>query len=62
VSPKVPCQELVGTLLRLAGVELSSTFEKTLRELEGSQLAIEVLKSRGFSGSSCWLGVVSSFV
>jgi hypothetical protein len=56
MSPKVPCQELIGTLLRLAGVELSSTFEKTLRELEGSQLAIEVLKSQGFSVAFVRLG------
>jgi hypothetical protein len=62
MSPKVPCQELVGTLLRLAGVKLSSAFEKILRELEGSQLTIEVLKSQGFSGSFCWLGVIASFV
>jgi hypothetical protein len=43
-------------------VRLSSMPEKILRELEGFQLANEVLKSRGFSGSSCWLGVASSFV
>jgi hypothetical protein len=35
--------------------------EKILEELEGFQLAIEVLKSRGFSGRFCWLGVVASF-
>jgi hypothetical protein len=34
--------------------------EKILQELDGFQLAIEVLNSRGFSGSSCWLGVASS--
>jgi hypothetical protein len=36
--------------------------EKILRELEGFRLANEVLKSRGSSSSSCWLGVASSFV
>jgi hypothetical protein len=36
--------------------------EKILRELGGSQLAIEVLKGRGFPGSSCWLVVVASFM
>jgi hypothetical protein len=36
--------------------------EKILQELEGFQLAIEVLKSLGFSGSICWLGVITSFV
>jgi hypothetical protein len=34
--------------------------ENILRELEGFQLAIEVLKSRGFSGSSYMLGAVTS--
>jgi hypothetical protein len=33
-----------------------------LRELEGFQLAIEVLKNRGFSGSFFCLGVVASFM
>jgi hypothetical protein len=33
-----------------------------LRELEGFQLAIEVVKSLSFSSSSGWLGVASSFV
>jgi hypothetical protein len=36
--------------------------KKILQELEGFQLAIEVLKSRSFSGSFCWPGVVASFV
>jgi hypothetical protein len=36
--------------------------EKILRELEVVQLAIEVLKSRGFSGSFCCLGVVASLM
>jgi hypothetical protein len=36
--------------------------EKILQELEGFQLAIEALKSRGFSGSFYWLGVIASFV
>jgi hypothetical protein len=36
--------------------------EKILQALEVFQLAIEVLKSRGVSGSFCWLGVVTSFV
>jgi hypothetical protein len=36
--------------------------EKILRELESFQPTVEVLKSRGFSGSSCWLGVIDSFM
>jgi hypothetical protein len=47
-------------ILKVSGVRPSSMPEKILRELEGFELAIEVLKSRGFSGSSCWLGVASS--
>jgi hypothetical protein len=43
---------------KVSGVRLSNMPEKILRELEGYQLAIEVLKSRGFSGSFCCLGVV----
>jgi hypothetical protein len=35
--------------------------EKILQELEGFQLAIEILKSRGFSGRFRWFGVVASF-
>jgi hypothetical protein len=35
--------------------------EKILQELEGFQLATEVLKSRDFSGRFCWLGVIASF-
>jgi hypothetical protein len=46
----------------VSGVRLSGMPEMILRELEGFQLAIEVLKSWGFSGSFCWLGVVASFV
>jgi hypothetical protein len=34
--------------------------EKILQELEGFQLAVGVLKSRGFSGSFCCLGVIAS--
>jgi hypothetical protein len=34
--------------------------EKILQELEGFQLAIEVLKSRGFSARFCWPNTVSS--
>jgi hypothetical protein len=45
-----------------SAVRLSSMPEKILRELEGFQLAIEILKSRGFLGSFCWLGVVASFM
>jgi hypothetical protein len=47
---------------KVSGVRLSNMPEKILRELEGYQLAIEVLKSRGFSGIFCWLGVVASFM
>jgi hypothetical protein len=36
--------------------------EKILQELDDFQLAIEVLNSRGFSGSSCHLGVVASLM
>jgi hypothetical protein len=49
-------------IFKVSGVRLSSMPEKILRELEGFHLAIEVLKSRGFSGSFCWLGIVASFV
>jgi hypothetical protein len=46
--PKVSCQNLVGTPLRLAGLDYLVRLKKILRELGGSQLAIEVLKGRGF--------------
>jgi hypothetical protein len=47
-------------IFKVRGVRLSSMPEKIPWELEGLQLAIEVLKSRDFSGNSCWLGVASS--
>jgi hypothetical protein len=55
--PIVSCQDRAETLFKVSGVKLSSMSKRILRELEGFQLAIEVLKSQGFSGSSCWLGV-----
>jgi hypothetical protein len=58
--PKVSCQNLVGTPLRLVGLDFLVRPKKILRELGGSQLTIEVLKGRGFPGSSCWLGVALS--
>jgi hypothetical protein len=48
-------------IFKVSGVRLSSMPKKILPELEGFPLAIEVLKSRGFSGRFCWLGVVASF-
>jgi hypothetical protein len=49
-------------ILKVSGVRLSSMLEKIFRELEGfSSSQIEVLKSRGFSGSFYCLGVVASF-
>jgi hypothetical protein len=48
--------------IKVSGVRLPSMPEKIRRELEGFQLTIEVLKSRGFSGSSYCLGDVASFV
>jgi hypothetical protein len=47
---------------KICWVKLPSMHEKILQELEGFQLANEILKSRGFSGSFCWLGVVASFM
>jgi hypothetical protein len=49
-------------IFKVSRVRLSSMPEKILRELEGFQLAFEVLKSRGLSGSSCCLGFVASFM
>jgi hypothetical protein len=49
-------------IFKVSGVRLPSMPEKILRELEGFQLANEVLKSWGLSGSFCWLGVVAPFV
>jgi hypothetical protein len=49
-------------IFKVSGVRLSSMPVKILRELEGSSSRIEVLKSRGFSGSFCYLGVVASFM
>jgi hypothetical protein len=46
----------------VSGVKLSSRPKRILRESEGFQLAIEVLKSQGFSGSFCCLGIVASFM
>jgi hypothetical protein len=51
-----PCQDI----FKVSRVRLSSIPKKILQELEGFQLAIEALQSRGFSGTSCWLGVASS--
>jgi hypothetical protein len=52
-----PCRDT----FKVSRVKLPSMHEKILQELEGFQLAIELLESRGFSGRFHWLGVVASF-
>jgi hypothetical protein len=59
---EVSCRALVETLLRLVGSEIPSIHKKDPTRVRSFQLAIEVLESRGFSGSFCWLGVVASFM
>jgi hypothetical protein len=60
--PKVSCRKPCRDIFKVSGVRLSSMPEKVLQELEGFQLAIEVLKSWGFSSRFCWLGVVASLM
>jgi hypothetical protein len=54
--PKVSCQNLVGTFLRLAGLGYLVCPERFFESQKVFSSQIEVLKSRGFSGSFCCLG------
>jgi hypothetical protein len=61
--PKVSCQNLIEAFLRLAGSGYLVCPEGFFESQKASSSQIEVLKSRGFSGSFCCLGgVVASFV
>jgi hypothetical protein len=53
-----PCRDI----FKVSGVRLSGMPKKITRELDGFQLAIEVLKSQKFLGSFYFLGVVASFM
>jgi hypothetical protein len=54
--PKVSSQNLVGTFLRLAGLGYLVYPERFFESPKVFSSQIEVLKSRGFSGSFCCLG------